>query len=118
MALPGVNRKRKGTRVERELVKELEALGLNARRQYASGAFGTRIGEARFQGDVAFKLGDEWLKVECKARANGEGFTQLERWQAGCDVLLVKRDRQAPQVVITFDVFKRLLDLANRGGEQ
>lgn len=114
MSLPGVNRKRKGTRVERELVKELEALGLDARRQYGSGAFGTRIGEARFQGDVAFHLNGEHLRVECKARANGGGFTQLERWKGGCDVLLLKRDRQEALVCLDLGLFLRLLDAANQ----
>jgi len=103
-----LNAARKGKRVERELVRDLEGIGLKARRQPSSGAFGTRVSETRLTGDVLVQIGGEEWRIECKARRNGEGFVTLERWMAGCDALMLKRDRATPMWVITHEMFLKL----------
>ena len=68
----GLKSKRKGNRIERELVQRHKAAGIDAERVPLSGAAGgTFTGDLRIQGD---------LKAEVKARAGGDGFKTLERW--------------------------------------
>lgn len=77
-------------RLEKELVKELQRYGLNARRQPGSGIY------ADFPHDVELEVGGHRFIVECKARANG--FATLDRWMGQADLLVVKADRQVPMV--------------------
>jgi hypothetical protein len=48
--------------------------------------------------DLELLLGDDLLRIECKARA--DGFRELYRWLDGRDILVVKADRQEPLVVL------------------
>jgi hypothetical protein len=43
-----------------------------------------------------------------KTCANGEGFLTLEGWLGPNDLLILKRDCQAPMVVLTFEMYARL----------
>ncbi len=49
------------------------------------------------------------LISEVKARANGEGFTTLERWLGENDVLFLVRDRAQPLVVLPWRSWRRVL---------
>ena len=40
------------------------------------------------------------LVAEVKARKNGSGFTQLEKWLSEYDVLFLRRDRADPLVLL------------------
>lgn len=107
--LSAKGRARKGKRLEQGLVNELIGMGLRAHRQPGSGAFGTQINEASMAGDVVLYVGGDRYRTECKARANGEGFKVLEGWIRDCDMLCLKRDRQAPMWVLPHAIFMGLV---------
>lgn len=109
--MSGRKHKVKGSRVERELVHAHRALGVEARRMPLSGAAG-----GEFAGDLMLtitsqdpKLGKLELRCESKARSNGEGFATLERWLGKNHVLLLKRNRAEPMVVLPWETWSRLL---------
>jgi Holliday junction resolvase len=85
--------RRKGNRLERALVRVLQAHGFAAERVPLSGAVGGRFG-----GDVVITTMGRDLCVEVKARA--AGFRELYSWLNERDVLIVKADRQEPLVVL------------------
>mgnify|MGYP004405454027 FL=1 len=89
----------KGARRERELVNIFKDNNIHAERVPLSGAAG-----GRFSGDVDIYINgksEQPLVAELKARANGSGFVQLERWLGENDLLVLWRDRQEPLVVQT-----------------
>ena len=94
----GARHRRKGERIERELVERCRALGIHADRYPLSGA-------SRFRGsghDIDFYIfgRDEAPAVaECKARKSGGGFTTLDRWLGDFDLLVLRRDRADPLVL-------------------
>jgi len=53
-----------------------------------------------FEGDLRIGEGATALTGEVKSRAKGQGLRLLEKWLSGNDVLFIKRDRQAPLVVM------------------
>ena len=97
--MSGVRHRRKGDRVEREIVARHHALGVHAERVPLSGA-------TRYQGNGAdvdvYPFGPDSAPLVCevKARANGEGFATLERWLSDADVLFLRRDRADPLVLL------------------
>ena len=95
--------KRKGTRVENEIVKLFQAEGFNARRQPLSGAI------QAFPHDVQVMDLFEGTNIEVKARKNGEGFAQLDKWKGSADLLVLKRDFSSPMVYLDWDLFKEFL---------
>jgi len=96
--------KAKGSRFERAIVHKLQDLGLPAARTPLSGAL------KEYPNDVVFELRDREVRVECKKRANGEGFKTLEKWIGSADVLVVARDRQDPWVCMTWNQFADLIN--------
>ena len=93
--------KRKGSRIEREIVDLHRALGIEAERIPLSGAAG-----GSFTGDVRIAgLGT----AEVKARAGGQGFATLERWLGTHPALFLRRDRAAPLVLLTWQKYAELL---------
>ena len=74
--------KRKGTRVENEIVKLFQAEGFKARRQPLSGAI------QDFPHDVQVSDLFNGINIEVKARKSGEGFTQLDKWKGSADLLI------------------------------
>ena len=92
---------RKGARVEREMVNMLRAAGIQAERVPLSGSCG-----GSFTGDLII---DGRYTAEVKARGNGGGFMLIDRWLEDRDVLIVKRDRRPPLVVLEFDAYTRMI---------
>jgi Holliday junction resolvase len=106
--MSGAHHRRKGDRVERELVERHRALGVHAERYPLSGA-------SRFRGsghDVdIYALGREAapLVAESKARKNGGGFVQLERWLGEYDALFLRRNQADPLVLLPWRTWAALL---------
>src|SRR5437868_1496876 len=94
--------RRKGDRVERELVHLHQALGLNCCRVPLSGAVG-----GEFSGDLRLHLVGHQLRAEVKARRNG--MKTLIDWLADNDLLFVRLDQQQPLVVLPWRTWTRLL---------
>ena len=115
--MSGVKHKRKGTRIEREIVDLHEAEGIHAERIPLSGA-------ARFRGaghdvDVyAFGVDECPLTFEVKGRKDGDGFRMLERWLGDNDGLLLRRNRAEPLVVLPWEVWAALLVSVRKAWER
>ncbi len=93
----------KGARREREIVAKHLAIGVYARK--VSGMFkpGHDIEVYCPQSE------SDPLLCEVKARANGGGFTTIERWLFDHDALFLIRDRQEPLVVLPWAVWARII---------
>jgi hypothetical protein len=102
--MSGARHRRKGSRLERAHVNALRELGLDAERVPLSGSAG-----GSFTGDIIVRLPIGELRAESKGRKNGEGFKTLERWLGDLDVLILKRDRTTPMVLLPWSTFTRLL---------
>jgi Holliday junction resolvase len=113
--MSGARHRRKGDRVERELVDRHRAIGIKAERYPLSGA-------SRFRGsghDVdVYALGPEEapLVAESKARKDGGGFVQLERWLGEYDLLFLRRNHADPLVVMPWRIWGRLLERVRDAG--
>jgi hypothetical protein len=55
------------------------------------------------------------LTAEVKARANGEGFKQLEAWLGAHDLLLLRRNPQRPLVFMPWSTYLRLIQFYQQG---
>jgi hypothetical protein len=82
--MSGLRARRKGVRVELAIAKLIGARKVS--RAYQAGH------------DLELALGDDLLRIECKARANG--FGTLYRWLDNRDVLIVKGDHKEPLVIL------------------
>ena len=100
--------RRKGARIEREIVELHRSLGIHAERVPLSGG-------AHYQGNGAdvdiYPFGKDGAPLCCevKGRANGEGFATLERWLGENDALFLRRDRAEPVVVLPWRIWAMLL---------
>jgi hypothetical protein len=93
--------RRKGNRVEREIVRMLQDAGLAAERMPLSGSAG-----GSFAGDLSVPVLGVDRRIEAKARATG--FRQLYAWLAGHYGLVLKADRQEPLICLRLTDFARL----------
>jgi hypothetical protein len=84
--------RRKGDRIERQLVRLLQDHAIAAERIPLSGSVG-----GSWRGDLNIPLLGRDLRAEVKAR--GTGFSQLYKWIAGFDLLIIRRDRSEPLVI-------------------
>ena len=106
--MSGRRHRQKGDRAERRIVEMHLEIGVAAERRPLSGA-------DRFQGVGAdldvYALGPDAppLHAECKARASGEGFAVLERWLGQNDLLILKRDRAEPLILLPWRTWVALL---------
>lgn len=100
--------RRKGNRVECEIVNLHKAMGVHAERYPLSGASHFR-GQGYDLDVYAFGKDEAPAVAEVKARKEGTGFALLERWLGDYDVLFLKRDRQQPMVVIPWRMWCRLI---------
>jgi hypothetical protein len=98
----------KGARIEREIVARHAEIGVTAERVPLSGA-------AHYQGNGAdidiYAFGPDAAPLvgEVKARGDGSGFAMLERWLSDYDLLLLRRDRREPLIVLPWRTWARLL---------
>jgi Holliday junction resolvase len=106
--MSGAKHRRKGDRVERELIHLHREMGIHAERYPLSGA-------SRFRGsghdlDI-YALGHEEapLVAEVKARKNGAGFTTLEKWLGEYDALFLRRNQADALVLLPWRVWRRFL---------
>jgi Holliday junction resolvase len=105
--MSGSKHRRKGSRIEREIVRLHTSIGIHAERVPLSGAAG-----GNFSGDVniyAFGHDEAPLVGEVKARKTGAGFVTLEKWLGENDALILRRDRAEPMVVIPWRTWCRLV---------
>lgn len=102
--------RRKGSRVEREVVALFREHGLDAERVPLSGAQG-----GSFTDDVEVRLGGRKLRAEVKARKSGKGFVQLESWLGNADLLVLKRDRAPPMALLPLPLLIELLAVREQG---
>jgi hypothetical protein len=104
----GRGSRQKGNRIERELVDLHRALGIHAERYPLSGA-------SRFRGSghdidiYAFGKDEAPLVAEVKARKNGGGFVQLEKWLGEFDALFLRRNNATPLVVVPWLIWVHLI---------
>jgi len=97
--MSGAWHRRKGDRVERELVVAHEEINIHAERYPLSGA--SRFRRSGHDLDVYACGRDEMPFVcEVKARKNGAGFTTLNTWLGDYDALFLKRNNADPLVVL------------------
>jgi Holliday junction resolvase len=104
----GARHKRKGDRIERELVAMHKAMGVHAERYPLSGA-------SRFRGsghdlDIYVHGNDQApLVAEVKGRKNGAGFATLESWLGDFDILFLRRNGADPLVCVPWRIWELLL---------
>jgi Holliday junction resolvase len=107
--MSGTCHRRKGDRIEREVVDHHKRLGVHAERYPLSDA-------SRFRGsghDVdtyLFGRDEAPIVAEVKGRKNGAGFTTLERWLDEYDALFLRRNNADPLVLLPWRVWARILD--------
>jgi Holliday junction resolvase len=114
--MSGARHRRKGGRAERELVDLHEALGVHAERYPLSGA--TKFRNSGHDVDI-YVFGREQapLVAEVKARKNGGGFVQLERWLGEFDLLALRRNNADPLIVLPWRVWAQLITRVQREAE-
>jgi hypothetical protein len=105
----GARHRRKGDRIEREIVDRHRALDIHAERYPLSGA--TRFRGAGHDIDIYLFGRDQAPAVaEVKARKDGAGFATLEKWLGEYDVLFLRRNNADPLIVLPWRVWVRLLE--------
>lgn len=106
--------KTKGTRIEREIATKLTEAGIPSKRIVMSGAAARY--DSRLTGDIDVGVIEDnpLFKAEVKARKDGKGFAQLERWQGDNDLLFLRRNHRDPMVVMDWDVFLEIMELYYR----
>jgi Holliday junction resolvase len=111
--MSGARHRHKGNRIERELVERHEAIGVHAERYPLSGA-------SRFRGSghdidlYPFGREEAPLVAESKARKNGAGFVQLEKWIGDYDALFLRRNNADPLVLLPWRTWAALLAKVRR----
>ena len=112
-ATGGSRRRRKGDRVEREIVELHRGLGLRAERVPLSGA--QRYRNSSHDIDV-YPFGAESAPLVCevKSRKSGAGFITLKSWLGEFDVLFLKRNNTNPLVCLSWRTWKLLLSQVRR----
>jgi Holliday junction resolvase len=107
--MSGARHRRKGDRIEREVVDRHKALGIHAERYPLSGA--SKFRSSGHDVDVYLFGREEAPAVaEVKARRNGAGFTTIEGWLAEFDALFLRRNHADPLIVLPWRTWARLLE--------
>src|SRR5437016_7283139 len=100
----GARYRRKGDRIEREIVQRHIALGIRSERYPLSGA-------SRFRGSghdidlYIFGEDEASLVSEVKSRKNGAGFATIATWLGEFDALFLRRDHADPLVVVPWRIW-------------
>lgn len=111
--MSGARHRRKGNRIERELIDRHKAVGIHAERYPLSGA-------SRFRGSghdldlYAFGRDEAPIVAEVKGRKSGAGFATLEKWLGEFDALFLKRNNADPMVCLPWRTWIALLGRAPR----
>ena len=116
--MSGARHRRKGDRIERELVESHRALGIPAERYPLSGA--SHFRDSGHDIDLyVFGKDEAPLAAEVKARKNGGGFVQLERWLGQFDLLALRRNNADPIIVLPWRIWAQLINrVAGHGVRQ
>jgi hypothetical protein len=113
-----LNTAKKGRRLEVSTRKALEAMGVKrVVLQPGSGAYGTRNDIKFLQGDLSVQIAGRTFALECKSRADDSGFKVIKDWMQGCDVLVIKQDRQPAMHVLSDEAWLHLVGAANGASE-
>jgi Holliday junction resolvase len=111
--MSGRGHRRKGDRIEREIVDRHRELGIHAERYPLSGA--TRFRASGHDADIyVFGADEAPIKAEVKGRKNGAGFVTLENWIGNYDALFLRKDRAEPIVVVPWRVWAQLVERVRR----
>jgi Holliday junction resolvase len=111
--MSGARHRRKGDRIERELVALHLELGIHSERVPLSGA-------SRYQGNGAdvdlyiFGRDEPPVVAEVKARRSGSGFKTLETWLGNNDAIFLRRDHSEPIVTLPWRTWAALLARVRR----
>src|SRR6516164_4127078 len=107
--MSGARHRQKGDRAEREIVDLHKAIDVHGERYPLSGA--SRFRDSGHDVDV-YALGKDAAPfvAEVKARKDGKGFAQLERWLAEFDLLFLRRNHADPMVVLPWRTWTTLLE--------
>jgi Holliday junction resolvase len=109
----GIRHRRKGDRVERELIQRHKEIGVHGERYPLSGA--TRFRGSGHDIDLyPFGRAEAPLVAESKARRSGNGFVQLERWLGEYDALFLCRNNAQPMVLLPWRTWASLLARVRR----
>jgi Holliday junction resolvase len=98
----------KGDRFERSLTKIFQEAGFGAERIPLSGSAG-----GSYRGDVSAPLLGVDRVIECKSRRSG--FASLYAWLEARDILIIKRDRSDPLVIVPLRLALEIASAAERG---
>jgi Holliday junction resolvase len=109
----GARHRRKGARIEREIVERHKALGIHAERCPLSGASQFR-GSAHDVDIYLFGRDEAPAVAEVKGRKNGAGFATLERWLADYDCLFLRRNNADPLVVLPWRTWADIIERVRR----
>ena len=110
----GMKSRRKGARIETEIVDRHKAIGVHAEKYPLSGM--TRFRGSGHDIDIyAFGNDEAPLVTEVKGRKDGHGFAMLERWLDNYDLLFLRRDGEAPMVVLPWRIWEEFLTWAGKG---
>jgi hypothetical protein len=103
--MSGAKHRQKGDRAEREIVERHVALGIHCERYPLSGA--SRFRDSGHDVDV-YVLGRDTAPMvgEVKARKNGSGFAQLEKWLGEYQILFLRRNHADPLVVLPWSTYE------------
>ncbi len=102
----GSMQRRKGSRVEREIVNFFKEKGLQARRIPLSGS-------SWIKGDILLHE-----KYKCEVKARKDGFKQIYEWLEGNDFLFIKANRKKVLVIMEIEKFIDLLKTQTLSEEQ
>ena len=112
--MSGARHRRKGDRIEREIVDRHKVLGTHAERYPLSGA-------SKFRGSghdidiYLFGREDAPVVAEVKSRKNGAGFATLEALLNEYDALFLRRNNADPLVLLPWRIWARILDRCGHG---
>jgi Holliday junction resolvase len=107
--MTGHGHRRKGDRIEREIVDRHRELGVHAERYPLSGA--SHFRDSGHDVDIyLFGKDQAPIKVEVKGRKTGAGFVTLENWIGEYDALFLRKDRTDPMVLIPWRVWAQLVE--------
>ena len=104
--MPGRSPRQKGDRLERFIVNELRAAGIDAYRVPLSGAM------RGFKGDIHIKSSTRNLTMEAKSRK--AGFKFIYDSLGDNDLLCVRVDRDDPLVIMPLSTFTEVLSTKER----